>query len=449
MKQLELFETEEERTISEMENFISEMELEIKKLEEQELFFEENNAFDWELEFPQLCNNDGEWTGFDVVIGNPPYIYSRNKKFNKFQKNYYYQNYALNSNQLNTFGLFIERAIQLTNKNGTLGFIVPNNLLTINSFSKLRKHIIDNFGNISVINILNKVFVKANVDTCIILFDKNINDNLLLGELFAEKIKFIQAISKFKIKEPDYIFRISSQKNAEIPSIIEKIEQKSHLLKEITTVSTGLKVYQTGKGKPQQTDEIKKMRKFHSKNAHDKNYGKYLEGADVCRYLLKWSGEYLNYGVWIAEPRKSVPFDGKRILVRQIPGKMPYCINATYTEGFFYNDINSMVIFNSKQYDLKYILAILNSKLISFWFKNKYDKLQRNIFPQFKVNELSNFPIFKIDIKDKNYHKIINFVDNIYNQKDVEKNYKELDKLIYKLYDLTKEEIEIIENETA
>ncbi len=451
MKQLDLFINEEDLFLEECENFISELEKEIEKLEEQERFFQENNAFDWAKEFPKCCDKDGNWEGFDAIIGNPPYITSRNKGISESLKKYYYENYHYQSSQLNTFGLFIEKAFSLVSKNGIFGFIVPNNLLTLDDFVKLRKYILENTGNIFIVNILDKVFEKANVDTCIIGFDKLINERITIAEMKDEKISFYKEIIKSQINAPEYFITIKSIKNIENENILKKIENNSIFLKEIATVSTGLKVYQTGKGKPPQTDEIKNNRKFHSKSAIDKTYGKYLSGSDVSRYLLKWSGEFISYGQWIAEQRKSVPFVGKRILVRQIPSKMPYSINAVFTEEQFYNDINSMVVFDSKKLDLKYILAILNSKLISFWFQNKYDKLQRNIFPQFRVKELATFPILNIETINKNYLEIIKLVDSIMNlkKKDInantEKFEKEIDKLVYKLYNITKEEIDIIE----
>ena len=452
MKQLDLFEFEDDFDLTEAENFISELESHIEELENQERFFEENNAFNWNKEFPQLCDEHGNWEGFDVILANPPYINSRNKGISEYQKKFYYENYHFQSSQLNTFGIFIEKSFSLTTNYGHFGFIVPNNLLTLDDYVKLRKFILDYTGNIIVTNNLDKIFEKANVDTCMICFNKTIDEKITITEIKNEKVVFSKEVNKNYIKQPEFFFTINSLKNIHNTKIIEKIESKSHILKEIATVSTGLKVYQTGKGKPAQTDEIKKSRKYHSYSAENKSYGRYLAGSDVCRYVLKWSGEYISYGEWIAEQRKSVPFSGKRILVRQIPSKMPYSINAVFTEEQFYNDINSMVIFNSLKYDLKYISAILNSKLISFWFQSKYDKLQRNIFPQFRVKELATFPILKIETNSKEYTQIIKLVDKIMNYRNENLNYKEfdneLDSLIYKFYNLSKEEIRIIENET-
>ncbi len=175
MKQFDLFENKNDEVVEAIEDIILFLENKVIKLE-QEQFLEENKAFDWDKEFPEVLDDDGNFTGFDAIVGNPPYIYSRNKNFNKYEKEYYNTFYSLTGSQLNTFSIFIEKAIQLTNKNGAVSFIVPNNLLTIKSFDKVRKHIIQNFGDLHIVNILDKVFDKASVDTCIIGFNKNIND---------------------------------------------------------------------------------------------------------------------------------------------------------------------------------------------------------------------------------------------------------------------------------
>ena len=124
----------------------------------------------------------------------------------------------------------------------------------------------------------------------------------------------------------------------------------------------------------------------------DKTYIKYLEGKDVVRYKLGWSGQYLKYGDCLAAPRKKEMFTSERILVRQIPLPPPYSIHGIYMDEFLLNDINSMTVFEFKT-NLFYLLAVLNSRLTTFWFANTFDKFQRKTFPQFKVKELATFPI--------------------------------------------------------
>jgi len=215
----------------------------------------------------------------------------------------------------------------------------------------------------------------------------------------------------------------------------------------------GLQAYERGKGNPPQTEEMKENRVYHSTTKINDDYIKYLDGKDVCRYYLGWSGEYLKYGDNLASPRKDFSlFSTPRILVRQIPSPLPYSINACFTKEIILNDRNSMNIINIQENSML-ILGILNSKLISYWFAHKFGKLQRGIFPQFKVNELATFPIPK---NFGNYKQpLIKLVDEILKKKkkdvkaDVSEIEQQIDNLVYQLYELTYDEVKIIDPEFA
>src|SRR6267143_1500834 len=85
---------------------------------------------------------------------------------------------------------------------------------------------------------------------------------------------------------------------------------------------------------------MKRGRVYHSTRQIDKNYMKYFDGKDVCRYYLGWSGEYLKYGDNLAAPRKDFRlYSTPRILVRQIPAKRPYCVHACFTDEVALNDL--------------------------------------------------------------------------------------------------------------
>ncbi|ALF09542.1 Eco57I restriction-modification methylase domain-containing protein [Parageobacillus thermoglucosidasius] len=360
-------------------------------------------AFDWKTEFKDKMDNGG----FDIIIGNPPYVFARNKRFTEEEKQYYYTHYKLTEYQLNTYLLFIERAYHLLKNGGWFGFIVPNTCLTIDSFKKMRRFLLENTGNLKIINIYDKMFEQANVDTCFIIFQKTKPTKVTLGEYINEQINIVAEVDPSELIDEQSIINIALMKDKRSRELVNKIEQNSVSLNSVATVSTGLKAYQVGKGKPKQTEEIKESRAYHSTQKLDDSYIPYLEGADVKRYLLEWSGEYLKYGDHLAEPRKSVPFDKPRILVRQIPTKGMYAINAVYTEKHLLNDINSMVIFDFKK-DPLFILGVLNSKIITYWFINKFDKFQRQTFPQFKVKELKIFPIPKVS--EEQEKEIVNYV---------------------------------------
>ncbi|MFH1862771.1 MAG: N-6 DNA methylase, partial [bacterium] len=326
------------------------------------------NAFDWHSDaagFGQIMKQGG----FACVIGNPPYIFTRNQGISETEKKYFYAAYRHQSIQLNTFGLFLERTFSLSYKSSSVGFITPNNWLTIDSFAPLRKLVLESGYVIKVVNVLRRVFAAADVDSAIIFINKQEPSSVNIAEITEEAEVFSRTLRPSVFKPPGYVFQISLLKDKGSLKVIRKIELNSQPLARFCTVSTGLKAYQIGKGKPPQTNNEKRNRVFHATRKIDKTYGRYLDGVDVCRYALGWAGEYLSYGEWLAEPRKSVPFSGKRILVRQIPSKPPYLIQATLTDETAYNDINSMIVFGPVSHlSLKYLLGLINSRLLSFWF---------------------------------------------------------------------------------
>ncbi|GHU14984.1 type II restriction endonuclease [Spirochaetia bacterium] len=442
--------------ISELSEKIAVIDRQIEEINTNKIY---DNAFEWRFEFPEVLNDDGDFMGFDAVIGNPPYIFTRDEGFTEAEKAFFYTNFKYQDYQLNTFTLFTENGYNLVKAKGSFGYIMPNNWLTISSDKKFRDFIVSNSSNLMITNNLHKVFIGANVDTSILIFEKNTPNYVTLIESSSPDIYNVISRQNYKNLLSKSIIHIRKQDNGLL--IVDRINSQSCSLDNLVVVSTGLKAYQIGKGKPLQTKEDKENRVYHSTKKINKSYGKYLQGVDVKRYALTWSGEYLSYGDWLAEPRKSVPFKGPRILIRQIPSALPYMINAVYTDEPYYNDINSMVIFSDDKECLKYILGILNSKAISFWFNKEFDKMQRNIFPQFKVNELKTFPVpmldfsKKVDIKKRD--KLVVLVDkmlelkagerlNAAQLKEIQRLDDKIDKFVYELYNLTEEEIRIIEN---
>jgi type I restriction-modification system DNA methylase subunit len=430
-------------------------------IELQDIFGAEvydNKPFNYSKEMPSVFTNGG----FDLVIGNPPYVFARGGSFENNVKEFYKDHYQVAQYQLNTYALFIERAFQLLKPGGYLAFIVPNTWLTIQTFSGLRKFLLENTSTLKIINIFDKVFSAANVDTCLLIAEKGTGGDVVLGEITNGGVEEIGHFAKLDFTAPEYMINIALQKDVEGMSIVKKISEKSKPLSDFCDVKTGLKAYQIGKGKPKQTEKQKANRVFHSQEKLDDSYMKYLEGRDVKRYLLGWGGQWLKYGKFLAEPRSMELFTGERILVRQIPSKPPYSINATIVDEPILNDINSMVIRNFQGVSPKYVLGVINSKLSTYWFVNTFDKFQRKTFPQFKINELATFPIFTASDREK--ESVIKLVDSIQESQqhlasvsEESSRYKEiskhlealntsLDKLIYEIADLTSDEVQIVEN---
>jgi len=415
------------------------------------------NFFDWKLDFPEVMNEKvAEKIGFDILIGNPPYVFARDSKskgITQADKQYFSKHYQVTEYQLNLYPLFIEKGYNLLKNKGLLDYITPNNWLTINTNKNVRKFILDN-SNIKIVNFYAKVFESADVDSSIILFEKSQqNKSIELLEYTDNFYSIFETKTNYFLQQKDYIINLEAFKNNESLNLLEKIELQSIQLKLIADVKAGLQAYERGKGNPPQTEEMKENRVYHSTTKINDDYIKYLDGKDVCRYYLGWSGEYLKYGDNLASPRKDFSlFSTPRILVRQIPSPLPYSINACFTKEIILNDRNSMNIINIQENSML-ILGILNSKLISYWFAHKFGKLQRGIFPQFKVNELATFPIPK---NFGNYKQpLIKLVDEILKKKkkdvkaDVSEIEQQIDNLVYQLYELTYDEVKIIDPEFA
>jgi hypothetical protein len=391
---------------------------------------------------------------FGVVIGNPPYVFARNSKtkgMSKEQKTYFYDNFKLAKYQINLYSLFLEKSTNLLTEEGVLSFIIPNNWLTINTNKYLREFVLS-FSSITIVNFYAKVFASASVDSSIVIFSKSQNNNDI--SLFeydeAQKIELIKKTKNtFFLNKPDAIINISALKNSEVGEIVDRIESIGIPLKALADVKAGLQAYEVGKGTPALTEKMKVDRVYHSKEKIDDSYYKYLDGKDVKRYAFGWSGEYLKYGNNLASPRKLDLFSTPRILVRQIPSQPPYCIPASYLEETILNDRNSMNVVNIKD-DPLFILGVLNSKVISFWFVHKFGKLQRGIFPQFKINELECFPIPKAtDSQKSKISKIVQIILKV-KKEDQKTNTKayddQLDSLVADLFLLTDLEKALVNN---
>ena len=421
----------------------------------------ENKPFNYPNEMPEVFSNGG----FDLIIGNPPYVFARSGSFESNAKEFFNKNYSVAQYQLNTYALFIERAFQLLHPNGYLAFIVPNTWLTIQSYSVLRKYLLENTKLLKVINIHDKVFAAASVDTCLLIAEKGRGGEVTLGEIINGVVNEIGIFNKTAFIAPEYVINIALLKNIDNGRLIQKINLCSRPLSDYTEVKAGLKAYEVGKGKPKQTEKMKSARIYHSLEQVDSTYRKYLEGKDVRRFHSQWSGQWLKYGSALAAPRDSDLFQGERILVRQIPSRPPYSINGWLVNGDYVNDINSMIIRGFEKVSPRFILGVLNSKLITFWFINTYDKFQRKTFPQFKVNELATFPIVNassdhqekvvrlVDMIEQSYDHLINVKEGTARYIEINKHLDELDlsldKLIYEIAGLSEDEIFIIENSTS
>ena len=436
-----------------------------------DLGINETQVLNRKVEEPVIPYTTKEGGGFDVVIGNPPWVDLKGHP--PELTNYYFEKYRTTENRINLYAIFVEKGLQLLNSRGIFGFIIPNSLLYQSSYEKLRKLIIENYGIENIVRMPDNTFQGVKAETVII----TIGSEAKIAEcIIYDRKDTISEITHGNAKKINYLNTKSCLKNEfasldifttdEIKLLLHKIEENKTALQNVCDFTLGVTPYDKYKG---HSEKQIKERVFHSTSKKNKTFKPVLEGADVSRYLVKWGeNEYLSYGDWLGAPREKRFFTNPRILVRQIVSGNPLRIYASYTEDEIYNtqSIFNIVAKTNSGINLKYLLALLNSNLMNFYHGNKYLDLSKNLFQKILIQNCKKFPIKIIDDKNKaekslhdeiaklaehllilNEDKADAKLQSKINQMESHIDYCEdkINEIIYQLYGLTAKEIKIVE----
>jgi type I restriction-modification system DNA methylase subunit len=354
-----------------------------------------DKAFNWQEEFPQIFGKGG----FDVVIGNPPYVDI--KGLNKIDVNYFFKAFTTSENRINLYSIFIEKGLSLINQNGILSYINPNSMLVNSSYSKLRNLILP-FLN-KVVKLPDDIFQDAKVETIIFELLKNqksdyikiinYNKSEKISEIDNSKMKSVNA--KDWQKEGNFNLYISSNER----QIIKKIESKDTLsLHEVANFSLGITPYDKYKG---HTEDIIRNRIYHSVHKINDAHKPLIAGENIKRYITdNNSNEYINYGDWLGAKRDEKFFTEPRILIRQIVSGVPLRIYAGYSEEpLYFTQIGFGVISkNDLKFNNKFLLTLLNSTLINYYHKYKFLDLEKQLFQKVLIANAKIFPIKKLSV---------------------------------------------------
>ncbi len=352
-----------------------------------------NLAFDWKRQFSAVFGENG---GFDVVVGNPPYLFGRDWKYDDGRSyQYFLANYEVADYQFDMYVLFYERAIKLLSKTGKLGFITPNTWLNNQKTVKLRQFILsktdfDVLADYTEVNVFKDAVVLPIVT--ILSLQKRMGNVVKIEKAILEIAPEPFSTIEQAVWEKDELKIINFNLNQNDVALVEKLETGSKKLLDFAIVRKGIQIYETGKGTPPQKAEDAKNKIFESDFKVDDSYRPFLEGKDIETYQLRYQNRWLKYGKNLASPRDSVLFEGQRLVVRRIVGDR---LIATFIEGDF---TASQLLQTVKPFQpeiSKYLLAILNSSLIAFYFRKKYNRLDKT-FPEIRVYELESLPIKEI-----------------------------------------------------
>jgi hypothetical protein len=409
---------------------IQNIESQIEEIKNNRIY---ENAFEWRFEFPEVLNNDGDFVGFDVVIGNPPYIPLENYK--EKERSFFNYKFEILERKYDSSVMFFIEGLTKLNSSGQLSFIAPLTWQTGENYSLFRKWVFDQKGIIEIINLPFNIFEDAYVETGIYFMINRKSKNYRIF-CFNKKDKIIDLNRiNYEVIPTELIIpnKYKIVLNPVVNTILKRLNFNNFIkLGDITASTQGLS---GSLFKPTKSIE-----------------------EDSFTFLLK--GNVYNYSLTIEETYitslKNLDslkqfYEAKpKILIRRIINRQNR-LSVAYTEEkmVFKKDINPFVPIN-EGYPAKYLLGIMASKLISYLYINLSSIATKDDFRQTTLTELRELLVPKSNKLKQNL--IIQYVDEILNlvknkpNADTQIIKSEIDRLVYELYGLTEEEIEIVEN---
>jgi adenine-specific DNA-methyltransferase len=328
--------------------------------------------FDWPNEFPFK---------FDVAISNPPWIES--KRMERPDKEFYASVYSSTTKQFDIFNAFVERGLALLKEHGILSYIVPNRFIMNPDYEPFRKFLLDNTRILEICDVGERIFAGVEMPACILTLEKNSNAKERDANMIRVKVD-VKDLGKGEwreysvpqirfLREPMHIFTIYEPEEA--ANLIRKIERMGRPLRELVDNARGV--------------EIGKSSKLIVSEAKDGQYVPFLAGEDMDRYVIL-GHRYLLLGDPTVDYKSPELYQGEKIIVR----KTGTGIRATLdTKGYYV--IQVIYIFKAKdpRVDPKYVLGVLNSKLVAFYYYSKFGEKEKQVFPHLRQETLLQVPI--------------------------------------------------------
>lgn len=404
--------------------------------------------FLWKLYFSDVFQRENP--GFDVVIGNPPYVTYKGKEkvdVNPKEIESLIKNYPHSAEyKINSYALFVEMGTKLLTKNAILTYIIPSTILQNEYLKNIRRYILSGYNLREIVNFENKIF-EAVTDS-IIVFIKNSfskedvthvkrKDNLI----FSSSDKILDWKQADWLKFDDAIINLKINKEEE--NVLDKILSNSSLLEEFLSIYVGI----VANG----------IKKFLSDKQTSSRHKKYLQGKHIQRYELNPVNLFVDFDVknLHSNTDERVYLKKEKLLVR----KTGNLLIASYDNQQYYTDQSIYNLYSKEDnpLNIKYILSLLNSKVMNYYF-NKKMITNPDVFPYIKGIHLQKLPIKKIpSVGQKPFIELVDKILNITKDEDYLKNpdkqarvkayEKQIDKMVYELYELTPEEIKIVEGE--
>lgn len=404
--------------------------------------------FLWKLYFADVFQEKG---GFDVIIANPPYVFTRGSDFSKDFKVSIKKNYETGIGKINLFSLFIEQGVKILKPKGDLIFIVPNTLFRATPYKPIRQFLVEKYLINKIVDLQAGIFEYVTASTTIIGIQKKhvVKNDIEIIDSLSDLLsgKKSRKIPQLNFYNPEFVFGIYLNKISD--DIFTKLHKDSEnmgiLCKDIINGIV------TPKGKNE----------FMSNKKNSVEYKPFLEGKDIEPYSIRTrEGKYILFNrKKLHRARPQYVWDAKeKLIIRRISGGNRV-LYVTYDNQQYYcfASTNLILLKEDTWANIKYVLALLNSKLLNFYYIEKFTN-RSSLTVNISKIYLEQLPIKIISYENQKLfintvNKILeitntnNYKENSEKQTKVKDYEKQIDQMVYKLYGLTKEEIEIIESQ--
>lgn len=384
-----------------------------------------------DVDLNPISQNEKKTGYFDVVIGNPPYVLLQNTGISKDIIAFFISNYYSAQYKIDLYHLFIEFGLKALSDNGVLAYITPISYLKNKFNNKLREFIVTKGSLVKVVRFFIPIFEKASVDNSIIICIKSTESNSNVHFIdVKDKNTSINSIEPVMVDQNSFTpnnYYIDVKNNDDL--LLTKIIS-NRCLKEFASAYFGIQTFD--------------RKSYVNSTPIDNSYVPVVDGANVHKYFLKPSNEYVCFQPSaIKSGGNHMVYKRERILIRQINRYPQGCICPAniFTLNTIYN-----IYLKTQEIDIKFLLALINSKVISYYWNSLHSD-SKETFPKVKKDPLESIPI-KVSDKQQLF---IEKVDQILELKkdnpkaDTSGIETEIDQLVYKLYNLTDEEVKIIE----
>lgn len=408
------------------------------------------NPFDFEQAFPAVFKNGG----FDCIVGNPPYVDSRINSDDL--KNYWKKHYiSAQYGKTNMYEVFVEKGLKLLKSRGSLGFIIPIVLLSLDACKSLREEIICKYTISEISYGEFDVFDNANVDTMSIFFEKLFSKDSKI-EIKKQNEGYLQVLESKKLLQSSINLNNGFKIQLSTGTILDKFAEQVDFFVKISDIADFYNGIATGPNKES----------YFSFEKINDQYKPLLVGNTIGYYKNNYDGLFINYDrKKLHRPREEKIFTApEKILMQRIRNlKLERRLICSYDDEQFYtfNSVNNLLLRDDVPYSLKYLLGLLNSNLLNYILK------QISVNTNITLSDLDSLPIKRIDFENKNdlllHDALVKLVEQMLQAKkdeqkavsDHDRNfYKNLiqsldnriNKTVYQLYNLTDEEIALVEN---